>query len=164
MSLSEPEAKQGRHQDELHVLATSSFGEVELIGYDGWDGSDATPQPFVNIAGFTRAVAETNEVNDVYIADDSNDDEVPFMDVIGAEQESGISRKQRKALDREVPWRQIMTKGDEVIDEYIQAIHKEADYWDKHKTITAIIDPDEIKRIRSCPRRRRRIMLSLIHI
>ena len=139
MSLSEPEAKQGRLQDDLHVVAVSSCGEVELIGYDGWDGSDATPQTFVDIAGFTRAVADTDEVNDVYIANDSTDDEVPFMDVIGAERGSGISRKQRKALDREVPWRQIMTKGDKVINEYIQAIHKEADSWDKHKTITAIV-------------------------
>ena len=92
MTLSEPEAKQGRLQLDLPVLVALSSGNVEFVGYDGWDGSDATPQPFVNVAGLTRTV-DTQVPNEIFVAAESSDDGVPFFEVSGAEQDGKLSRK-----------------------------------------------------------------------
>jgi len=70
------------------------------------------------------------------------DDEDPDDDL------KPLSRAQRKQLDREIPWREIIARGNEYTQEFVKAADKEGTAWDKYQSIRAVPDP-EAKRILS---------------
>ena len=40
-----------------------------------------------------------------------------------------MSRKEKKALDKELSWREIVDRGEDFMDAFVKAVHKEADAW-----------------------------------
>ena len=69
------------------------------------------------------------------------------------------ARKELKALDREIPWREILARDPETIRAFIQAVHKEADSWEKYESVRSLSEV-EIGKLLKDPRLRRRIMKS----
>ncbi|CAE7253541.1 GIP [Symbiodinium sp. CCMP2592] len=71
-----------------------------------------------------------------------------------------LSMQERKAIDREIPWRKIISDfPSNVIDLYVQANKKEFASWTSWGSIRPV-PGDEAQRIRADPRMRRRIMPS----
>ena len=70
-----------------------------------------------------------------------------------------MTRKERKALDREIPWRTIMRGDATTIDLYVKANRKEYESWRSWGTITPL-DDKEADEVLKCPRLRRRVIPS----
>ncbi|CAE7366584.1 GIP [Symbiodinium natans] len=122
----------------------------EIYGPDhSWDGSpeykDGPP-----CLAFRCSAAKLEEVE---VSSDSSDDEE-------GGRATTLSRQERKAIDREIPWRRIIADfPSNVVDLYVQANKKEFTSWTSWKSIRPV-PPDEAQRIRADPVLRRRIMPS----
>ena len=47
-------------------------------------------------------------------------------DLVNPEQ---LTRKEQKAMDREIPWREIVSQGGEYLKAFVEAAQKECDSW-----------------------------------
>lgn len=72
---------------------------------------------------------------------------------------SKLSRQERKALDREIPWRTIVNGPDEVLALYIAANQKEYNSWMSWGCIVPV-PVDQIPKIKATPSLRKRIVPS----
>ena len=68
-----------------------------------------------------------------------------------------MSRQERKAMDREIPWREILRRSDEEIQSFIEANKKEYASWLSWGSIRPLSD-SEIQRVKQDPTLRRRII------
>ena len=72
--------------------------------------------------------------------------------------EKDLSRKEEKAIDREIPWRNIVNDPAKV-KLFVQACDKEGESWQKYGPVRPL-SPEETRRILQDPRMRKRIMKS----
>jgi len=68
-----------------------------------------------------------------------------------------MTRAEIKALDREIPWRELITHPPEILYNYYEAIHKEAAKWNKFAPIRPL-SKAEAEAVRRNPASRRRIL------
>ena len=115
--------------------------DISLVP-EGWDGSQ--PMPLPRYCSAFRVLA--SEMLDEPVSSDTSDDEQRN----GPSDLAALSRQERKALDREIPWRVIMQDSKEVIDAYIEANKKEFQSWLSWGSIIALSD-GEAKQIKEDP-------------
>ncbi|OLP99064.1 Copia protein [Symbiodinium microadriaticum] len=73
---------------------------------------------------------------------------------------SRLTRQERKAIDREIPWRKLMSDyPSDIISLYVQANKKEYDSWMSWNSIRAL-SPAEATKVKNHPVLRKRIMPS----
>ena len=115
----------------------------------GWDGSpEYYDGPPCSAFRCSAAKLENEEVS----SDSSDDEETRPLDT--------LSRQERKAIDREIPWRKLIADfPTNVIDLYVQANKKEFESWSSWGSVRPV-PPDEARKIRADPLLRRRIMPS----
>eukprot|EP00969_Alexandrium_andersonii_P026886 1172982-Alexandrium_andersonii.AAC.1 len=70
-----------------------------------------------------------------------------------------LSRKDRKAMDREIPWRDILKRSLADVAKFIDALNSKVEQWKKFDTVEEIPDV-EADRILRDPALRRRCMPS----
>ena len=121
-----------------------TFERVE----DGWDGNVKAISPLTSTA-FRVAAAKVE--NEEMSSDSSDDEQSPTME--------RLSRQERKAMDREIPWRVILESPPETVELYVEANRKEFSSWLSWGCI-APLKPDKIKEIKATPSLRRRIIPS----
>ena len=63
---------------------------------------------------------------------------------------ASMTRQERKAMDREIPWRVIMQEDEKVINAYIEANKKEYQSWLSWGSIIALSESDA-KQVRQNP-------------
>ncbi len=68
-----------------------------------------------------------------------------------------MTRQERKALDREIPWRQIMKMDQTTIDAYVEANIKEYQSWMSWGSIKPL-EKQQVVNIKNDPSLRRRII------
>ena len=115
----------------------------------GWDGSPyiASGPPCI---AFRCAAAKILEEE---VSSDSSADE----ESTGT---SRLTRQERKAIDREIPWRKLMSDyPSDIISLYVQANKKEYDSWMSWNSIRAL-SPAEATKVKNHPVLRKRIMPS----
>ena len=151
----EARAKLPRLDDQVVLMAWSEQGtlaEAALIPPD-WDGRPLTETGASEKCDFFRVMA--SQVTNEPPSSDSSDDEKGTGSSVNAH----LSRQERKAMDREVPWREIMKLDAATIEAYIQANIKEYKSWMEWNCIQPV-DEATIKKIKSDPALRRRIIPS----
>ena len=116
---------------------------------DGWDGSQPMPLPRRCDAFRTLAA----KILDEPVSSDSSDDE----ERDGPSDLASLTRQERKAMDREIPWRVIMQENKEVINAYIEANKKEYQSWLSWGSIKALT-AEESKKVRQEPILRHRVI------
>ena len=119
-----------------------TFERVE----DGWDGNLKAISPSTSTA-FRVAAAKVEKAE--VSSDSSNDEQAPSME--------RLSRQERKALDREIPWRVILESPPETVELYVEASRKQFASW---MSCIAPLTPAKIKDIKNTPSLRRRIIRS----
>ena len=87
-----------------------------------WDGRPSLPVPETSVVFRSFAA----EVEGEPMSSDSSDDEMQRKEPSSL---AKMTRQERKALDREIPWRQIMKLDDETIQSYVEANIKEYKSW-----------------------------------
>ena len=139
-----------------HSVLLSHFVLDELYEIyrleDGWDGSPdyRLHSPCTAFRCCAAKVEDTEVSSD---SSDSSDDD-------GASHSSGLSRQERKAIDREIPWRTLMKEyPSDVISLYVKANRKEYDSWMSWNSIKAL-SKEEARRVLSDPILRKRVMPS----
>ena len=119
----QPEVKRPRLASALQVC-----GDTLVIDPDdeGWDGRLLPPAPFCNLSNMAL-------LPPVQHADDWVDQETYQAAAAGESDEeqnfttpASLSRKERKQLDKEIPWREIIRRGPAIVDRFVQAAIKEA--------------------------------------
>ena len=140
----------------VHSVLLSHFVLDELYEIyrleDGWDGSPdyRLHSPCTAFRCCAAKVEDTEVSSD---SSDSSDDD-------GASHASGLSRQERKAIDREIPWRTLMKEyPSDVISLYVKANRKEYDSWMSWNSIKAL-SKEEARRVLSDPILRKRVMPS----
>ena len=116
---------------------------------DGWDGSQPMPLPQKCMAFRTLA----SEVLDEPVSSDTSDDEKRDS----PSDLASMTRQERKAMDREIPWRVIMQEKEDVIHAYVEANKKEYKSWLSWGSIVALSDA-EAKQVRQDPVLRHRVI------
>ena len=114
----------------------------------GWDGNVKHISPTCSQA-FKVAAAKAD---DHELSSDTSDDEAaPSM--------ASITRQERKALDREIPWRTIVAGPADIVELYVKANQKEYDSWMSWGCIRRI-PPEMIAKLKATPSLRRRVIPS----
>jgi hypothetical protein len=141
----EPPAKYARGEDfgEMSVL-TAGFGyDICLHEPDGWDGRLDPPETVQPRYECLALVVESDDtatrqdVFEAYCRDMPTEDPEAWECYMttAIDQEPNMSRKDRKALDRELPWREIVKRGKQEIQLYVGAASKEAAAFDKWQVL-----------------------------
>ncbi|CAK0827160.1 unnamed protein product [Prorocentrum cordatum] len=123
----------------------TSFWATE-VG-DSADGSDEVPAAFGNVSRYADYADEIEiiyQVNAIVADDgpmpplvpDSEDDEPADQN------QPTMTRAERKAYDREIPWREIMSMDGSTIQSFLQATRKEYSNWVKWAPMVAV--PDDV--------------------
>ena len=118
---------------------------------DSWDGRPELPVPEPCRTFRTLAAEIINEP----VSSDSSDDEERKEPSSLAK----MTRQERKAMDREIPWRQIMKADEQTINSYVEANVKEYQSWMSWGSIRSLSDK-EIQDIKNNPALKRRIIPS----
>ncbi|CAK0896632.1 unnamed protein product, partial [Prorocentrum cordatum] len=106
----------------------ASFWATEVGG--GADGSDEIPAVFANVS---RCADYADEIEVIY---ETQDDEPADQN------QPTMTRAERKACDREIPWREIMNLDGSTIQSFLQATRKEYSNWVKWVPMVAL--PDDV--------------------
>jgi hypothetical protein len=114
-----------------------------------WDGNVKNISPSASCA-FRVAAAKAESAE---VSSDSSDDEETAPSL------ASMSRQERKALDREIPWRVIASGPDDIRDLYVQANKKEYDSWMSWGCIRPL-SPELIQKIKTTPSLRKRVIPS----
>ena len=116
----------------------------------GWDGTTFMAVPAPSTV-FRAAATSMGEPED--LPTDSSDDE----DVGKSSSLEHLSRQERKALDREIPWRVIVAGPKEIFDLYVAANIKEYESWLSWACIRPLSE-ERIHEIKNTPSLKRRII------
>ena len=117
------ESKHPRIGDASVLIAEFDKGSLDEIRQPppGWDGRPLlavpTPSNYFRVSA-AQALEEP-------VSSDSSDDEMRKQ----PSDLAYLTRQERKAMDREIPWREIMKRDQETIDAFIAANKKEYDSW-----------------------------------
>ncbi|CAE7210450.1 GIP [Symbiodinium necroappetens] len=139
------------HSVLLSHFVLDDFYEIYRLE-EGWDGS---PDYRLHspCTAFRCCAAK---VEDTEVSSDSSDS----SDDGGASHSPGLSRQERKAIDREIPWRTLMKEyPSDIISLYVKANRKEYDSWMSWNSIKAL-SKEEARRVLSDPILRKRVMPS----
>ncbi|CAJ1364137.1 unnamed protein product [Effrenium voratum] len=144
----------------MHTLLKDEDGEISRT-YSGFDGSpdigfgkkpDQYYKVYLNSDQRTKDVPE--EV--AHESDSSADSDGGHAPEPG---KNKLTRQELKQLDREVPWREIISSDKHTIDKYIHAIEVEEDSWVQWGSIRPL-DDKEATAVLADSRLRRRVMKS----
>ena len=153
---------QKRHFDALMMFDISHLGELGLCRQwpDGspeigtglekkkyFEAYSQTPQRLDDV----RPIGKDPEEPDT--TDSESDDDQP------ASSQPRMTRQEAKQLDRELPWREIITMPQAHVQKFLQAIEKEANSWMEWRSIKPLTDA-EIAEIKGDAVLRRRVMKS----
>ena len=116
---------------------------------EGWDGSQ--PMPLHRRCDAFRTLA--SQLLEEPASSDSSDDEKRDS----PSDLASMTRQERKAMDREIPWRVIMQEDEKVINAYIEANKKEYQSWLSWGSIIALSESDA-KQVRQNPVLRHRVI------
>ena len=116
----------------------------------GWDGTVFLAVPAPSTV-FRAAATSMGEPED--LPTDLSDDE----DVGKSSSLEHLSRQERKALDREIPWRVIVAGPKEIFDLYVAANIKEYESWLSWACIRPLSE-ERIHEIKNTPSLKRRII------
>lgn len=116
----------------------------------GWDGNPDiyVPQRCTAFQTFAAEYENTEPLSD---SSDSEDDRGKI------DSYDKLTRQEKKAMDREIPWRSIMKQGKRVIDKYVEANIKERKSWMAWDTIRPL-HPEEARKVMQDPLLRKRII------
>ena len=68
-----------------------------------------------------------------------------------------LTRKEQKALDREIPWREIYSRGGDYLEQFVQAAQKEHQSWMDWAPVVPLTE-SEAREILRDPQRKKRVM------
>ena len=146
------------------ALLIQSYG-LEPPPYN-WDGSPDQPNlanPNTTFARTAAAVLQREGhpvlVTDLTVNRDNDSDDESSSNEKQDPAERMLTRKEAKALDREIPWRQILTMPKEKIQAFIDSAIKEENGWKTWGSVEPVGEA-EAKAIMTDPRRRRRVLKS----
>ena len=130
----EPLNKQPRH--EVMLMTSQDRGRLQQITPrpDGWDGSPIIESDNPCMVYRTVAAEMLNEP----LSSASSDDEQRKQPSDLAR----MSRQERKAMDREIPWREIMKKDKGTLEAFIIANIKEFQSWLSWESIRALTEAE----------------------
>ncbi|CAE8632217.1 unnamed protein product, partial [Polarella glacialis] len=142
------------------VCNNLSWQECGLVARDeGWDGS------FDVTYDICRGLQNLEDVR----ADELRSPEIPGADDDGLERqrldrlvnESSLTRKEQKALDREIPWREILRMPESDIKCFLEALSKEYGNWVEWGSARSLLS-EEARKVMSDPVLRKRVLKSRI--
>ena len=160
-----PQLPMKRPFDSIVAFVMDDHANISRIDH-AWDGSQ-----FLGYGPPSRRfhrvyLASTQRKQDV--KDDRKDPEESDS-TQGSEDESHqdsssldqreLSRKEAKALDREIPWRQILQMPPAYVDKFLAAINKEADSWSEWRSVRPL-SKEETKQVLADRTLSKRIMRS----
>eukprot|EP00435_Cladocopium_sp_Y103_P068491 s386_g31.t1 len=119
---------------ELIEIQPNVFGSEEPGG-DGCPPLDRKPERLVNLPEVFRSEYEAPEIG--------SDDDL----------------QEQKALDREIPWREIVSRGGSYLDAFVDAADKEHRSWIEWGPVKPLT-PAQAKLVLQDPKKRRRILKS----
>jgi len=148
----------------------NEVGELELSGPNGWDGCLEPPPVFQGLCHlsaipgcnescncesccsqfFDCLSVTTDDAASASSLSDLFDCASEISEVDDPEEGTPLSRKDRRALDREIPWREIMSGPEEIRDEFVKSVSKEEAKWDKWGPVEPVPD-DEVDPILEDP-------------
>ena len=146
------------------VFFVNALNDLELLDSDdeGFDGCDAVPLEFFVHSFETHPDVSIEEHHST--ADVPRDAYMTWVDEQSwlnpeAQPSYGVllSRAEQKALDREIPWREIMQRGASVIAAFGEAVNKEWVNWCSFQPIKPLTD-DQVVAIMADPRLKRRVL------
>lgn len=162
----------GGHQA---LLCADSVGRITLKP-SSWGGSDDVPAQAWHVVNFERwlkleeaAHAEHMSVSEVFEARNhvlrrGGDGDFYLSSADGGPEimqsfdiEPGLSRKERKAMDKETPWRSIFASDPDQLELYRDGVSIEWMDWLSWKAVKPVPD-DLAKRILGGQQRRRRVL------
>ena len=156
-----PSPKRARHE------GSSSLSDVQWISDEVFtfeastgDFSEVLPGGFVKDCSSLFDEVPVDPMEEAFLTENLDDlSDEDRLDITGQTPE--LTRQQRKALDREIPWREILERNPEDVQAFVAALRKEADNWDKWQSVEGL-EHDEAQAILSQPNLRRRCMPSRI--
>ena len=121
------------------------------------------PNPSTTLAGTAAAVLQREGypvlVTDLTVNRDNESDGESSNNEKQDPAERMLTRKEAKALDREIPWRQILSMPKEKIQAFIDSAIKEENGWKTWGSVEPVHEA-EAKAIMTDPKRRRRVLKS----
>eukprot|EP00971_Amphidinium_carterae_P132972 2633234-Amphidinium_carterae.1 len=137
----QPPTKQLRHADYVS-LAQSSDDE------DAWDGSEVYTTQWTG----WQLRPDTPDCHQSYTATQVSSEH-------DSEQPESFTRREQKAIQKEIPWSVITRQSHAVVDKFITAIKKESTAWQTWDVIEPVTE-SEAKRILSDPQLKKRVLRS----
>ena len=137
------------------LIATTDEGQPvqATTPPDAWDGNPITSErmPVPKPSWVYRATAANVEEDDDILESSSNDE--------NDKQTNKMTRQQRKAMDREIPWRTIVNGNPKILDLYIAANQKEYRSWMEWNGVVPVEDA-EAEIILADPVLKKRVILA----
>ena len=148
------------HHDDIGLT-----DEVELQDF-GWDGTDwepGHPERLVNLAEVFASEHSAPELpcdQEDAIEDSHTSWQVCYVgDQKALVNTEKLTRKELKALNREVPWREIVHQGGSVLRKYVESARKEHEQWQAWSSVRPLSD-QEANAVLSDPVLRTRVLKS----
>ena len=141
--------------------------EIELRP-PGWDGSDWDPDPAERLVNLPEVFASEHgapampcDVEELGVEDSHSSWHVCYLGdqkaLVNAEK---LTRKELKALNREIPWREIVRQGGIIIfKKYVESARKEHEQWQTWASVKPLPD-HETKKVLADPVLRTRVLRS----
>ena len=158
-----------------HDCFFNEHNELELAGPTGWDGCFEPPPLFQDLCHIAQipgcnescncescsmqfhdclsvGQADTTDAGSASSLSDlfSDATEVSSDDGDSPVPSTSPSRKEQRALDREIPWREIMSGPASTRDEFVKSVKKEESKWDKWGPVEPVPE-DQVDQILSDP-------------
>ena len=168
-----PLLPQKRSFEALPTFFTDDTGHLHRLHQD-WDGSPMIGYgPRCDIfhrcyLTTSQREADTKEIgkdpaDSDTTQDSETDDDAPSASMTNASTtpsyKEGLSRQEVKALDREIPWRNILQMPAPYVDRFLQSIEKEANSWMTWQSVEPLSD-EEANRIMRDPVLSKRVLKS----
>ncbi|CAJ1397606.1 unnamed protein product [Effrenium voratum] len=125
----------------------------------GWDGSNEIYMPNNPNRAFLAYQQEKT-----YVGTGESEDEEPACEDLrdgtpGYLNETFLTRQEQKALDREIPWRDIVDKGGKYLEAFVKAAQEEEKSWMSWNSVREV-EPELARKIMGDPRMSKRIIKS----
>ena len=149
------------------LMLTEIHNRVEPP-HQTWDGSHITPELSSHSVLFSKTATTMLQAEGYAVLETELTGQQSESDAESSSQEDQpetnprkklLTRKEAKALEREIPWRSILKLPKEQIEQYIQSAVKEWNGWGKWDSIDPVT-PDEAARILANPVTRKRVLRS----
>eukprot|EP00435_Cladocopium_sp_Y103_P069341 s209_g33.t1 len=114
------------------------FGSKSTRCYQAYLMSDARKKD-VQESGKEPEDPDTSDDSDESEAETSPDHKTPSP-IITPLYKQGLSRQELKAMDREIPWRSILSMPEPYVEKFIEAVNKEASSWAEWQSVEPLSD------------------------